>query len=412
MNYISRYMSILLLTVSIIAQNAPVSNAYTPNIHELYMAKGAEICEQIYGVAIEKKYLDGMIEGVREPDRKGRQTLQMLKQRFEPGSYGKQRDISGERIAAQALHGSPNPTRPVYTQSASDQAKMKQTIQLPADDLLPDRFPLDVYSYDTNQAVRNKILISASQFLCVSLAHKNYRQSARKFGNMMHMIGDTYSASHVQRSAPRGSLSNCGTEKIEWHFSMDLIVWKLHTPADRESLDWRFRCIVKHTADLMNLWISGREAVQKEGNRSGKLSAANEHIRRNMILLCGNILREDADVLKRPAGGAAAGYSVTSGADNWALFRKRKPDMAIQSVGLTGVEEAEAFRKTVNDRLGKRGSEIRFWYPPRNMKDLCRRILNAGPLPEPLKCTPQEIDWAMQGSAKVRTMWIPERTQP
>lgn len=139
---------------------------------------------------------------------------------------------------------------------------------------------------------------------------------------------------------------------------------------------------------------------------------ANEYIRKNMILLCGNILREDSDVLRRPAGGPAAGFSVTSGTDNWELFRKRKPDMAIQPVGLTGIEEAKTFKKTVNDRLRNKGSEVRFWYPSRNMRDLCRGILNSGPLPEPLKCTSQEIDWAMQDSDKVRTMWIPERTRP
>jgi hypothetical protein len=38
---------------------------------------------------------------------------------------------------------------------------------------------------------------------------------------MMHMIGGTYSASHVQRSH-NWRKWGCGTEQIEWHFSMDL----------------------------------------------------------------------------------------------------------------------------------------------------------------------------------------------
>jgi len=408
----SRTLICAALSGSILAGTPRVTGAYTPDNHELYVVQGAQICERAHAITIEKKTLAKMIEGVREPDKKSLHALQMIKQRIEWGSYGKQRDISIVRIAAQALHGSPNPTRPVYTNSAEDREKLKKTIRMSRAELMPDRLGLDVYSYDTNQAVRNKILISASQFLCVSFAHKSDGQSARQFGYMLHMIGDTYSASHVQRSAPRGSPGKCGTEKIEWHFSMDLIAWKLHVPADEENKDWRFRCIVEHTANLMKLWVNGREVVRKEVDKKAKLNRANEKVKETMILLCNSILREDPDVLRRPAGGAAAGYSSASGSDNWEIFREKKADKSIQPVGLTGVEEAKAFGKMVNDRLKKNGSNIRFWYPSRDMKDLCRGLDSFSPLPAPLKCTSQEIDWAMQGSDMVRTMWIPGRTQP
>jgi hypothetical protein len=400
------------LSGSILAGTPGVASAYSPDNHELYTMRGAKLCERVHGVAIGKKTLAKMIEGVREPDDLNRHTLQMIEQRFERNSYGKQRDISVERIAAQAIHGSPNPTRPKYGNSAADREKLARTIRMSPAKLLPKRFALDVYSYDTNRAVRNKILITASQFLCVSFAHKKDGQSARKFGNMIHMIGDTYSASHVQRSQPTGSPGKCGTEKIEWHFSMDLIAWKQHVPADEENKDWRFRCIVEHTSSLMKLWAKGREAVRREISKQAKLRRANEHVRKSMILLCNNVLREDANILNRPAGGAAAGYSSASGTDNWEFFRKKKPDQAIQPVGLTGADEAIAFRKMVNDRLRANGSKIRFWYPSREMKDLCRRLGAGKPLPAPLKCTAQEIDWAMQDSDEVRTMWLPPRVQP
>jgi hypothetical protein len=397
---------------AILAVTPAVAVAYSPDNHELYMVRGAKLCERVHDVAIRKKTLAKMIEGVREPDDLNRHTLQMIQQRFERNSYGKQRDISAERIAAQAIHGSPNPTRKKYRNSAADRKQLTKTIRISPDKLMPNRFPLDVYSYDTNRAVRNKILITASQFLCVSFAHKGNGQSARKFGNMLHMIGDTYSASHVQRSAPKGTPAKCGTEKIEWHFSMDLIAWKLHVPADEENKDWRFRCITEHTSSLMKLWAKGRKAVRRETDKAAKLRRANEHVKETMILLCNRILREDASVLEMPSGGAAAGYSSASGADNWEFFRKKKPDQAIQPVGLTGVEEAAAFRKRVNDRLRENGSKIRFWYPSREMKDLCRGLSSRNPLPAQLRCTAQEIDWAMQGSDEVRTMWIPERVKP
>ena len=400
------------LAISVQAGSPPIASAYTPDNHERYMVKGARACRRVHGVKIGKKMLKEMIKGVREPDKISRTALQMVEQRFERNSHGKQREISVERIAAQAIHGSPNPTRPEYGNSAADRRQFKNTMRLSPDRLMSNRFPLDVYSYDTNQAVRNKILISASQFLCVSFAHKSSRQSARKFGNMLHMIGDTYSASHVQRSAPKGSPGKCGTDKIEWHFSMDLIAWKLHVPADEENRDWRFRCIVEHTANLMKSWVDGRQAVHNETDRAAKLRTANQKVKETMALLCNRVLREDSAVLSRPAGGAAAGYSITSGTDNWKFYKKKKPDTPIQPVGLTGPDEARVFVKTVNEFLRKKGKKNRFWYPSREMKDLCHGLANGNRLPAPLRCTPQEIDWAMKGSNKVRNMWIPARKLP
>lgn len=259
------------------------------------------------------------------------------------------------------------------------------------------------------------MLLNASQFLCVSFAHKDNPQSARKFGNMLHMIGDTYSASHVQRSEPEGSADNCGTEKIEWHFSMDLVSWKLHEVADKEHKDWRFRCLVKHTSDLMKLWVDGREAVQKETDRAAKLEIANEKVGQTVRLLCDNIFREDPEVLRRPAGGAAAGYSIASGTDRWKFweyFKKRPEDIPIQPVGLTGPEEAIAYRKMVNDNLKEKDGPAHYWYPPRDAGDFCKDLDRQDQLPSALQCTQQEIDWAMSGSNEVGTLWIPARTQP
>ncbi|NNF80743.1 MAG: hypothetical protein HKN05_22185 [Rhizobiales bacterium] len=397
---------------SALASSFHFARAYTPDNHELYMVRGAQMCKRVHGVKLGKRTLKEMIEGVREPDKISPTAAQMLKQRFERNSYGKQRAVSPKRVAAQAIHGSPNPTRPMYRNSAPDQAKLKKTIRLSADKLMRNRFPMDVFSYDTNQAVRNKILINASQFLCVSFAHKSDRQSARKFGNMMHMLGDTYSASHVQRSAPKGSPAKCGTEKIEWHYSMDLIAWKLHVRADKQTKDWRFGCIVEHSADLMSLWASGRAAVRKEAGKAAKLKRANQKVKQTLAHLCKRVLREDREVLNRPAGGAAAGYSITSGTDNWKFYKKKKPDTAIQPVGLTGPGEARDFVKATNAHLKRKRSKIEFWYPSRAMKDLCQGVLKADRLPAPLRCTPQEIDWAMQASKKVRTMWLPTRKHP
>jgi hypothetical protein len=393
---------------------SPVSTtyAYTPENHEKSILIAANLCKANYGIALSGSVIENMIYGVEEPDSFSVSSIQMLKQRVEPGSYGKRRNIVTIRIAAQSIHGSPNPTRPIYTNSKADKAALKKTTRVPNNRLMKDRLPVDIYSYDTNQGVRNKLLINASQFLCVSIAHRSDEQSARKFGNFMHMIGDTYSASHVQRSAPTGSLKKCGTEKIEWHYSMDLISWKQHRPADLQTKDWRFRCLTQHTASLMKIWFQSREGVKGVKGENSKREIANREVRKTLKLLCNRVLKEDASTLNQPAGGANVGYSSASGTDNWRGLKKKLPDRAIQPVGLTSAEEARAFYRNVDRDLKKDGYDAGFSYPSRDVPDLCRNILSSNELHPTLQCTKGEILWAMNGSGKVKTLWIPARALP
>jgi hypothetical protein len=387
--------------------------AYTPENHERSVREAADLCRDERAISFSAAELDPIIHGVREPDEPSLFLAEIAAQRIEPGARGKKRGINAIRVAEQSFHGSPNPTRAPYTTSPEDQALQRQAVATPAQQLLPDRFELDVHSYDTNQAMRNKLLINASQLLCVSLAHRDPRTSARKLGNLIHMVGDTYSASHVQRSAPEGSPGSCGTEKIEWHFSMDLVVWKEHAPADEEHGDWRFACLVEHAAELMRMWRLSRETVDATRDTASKLARSNEAINQASSYLCENVLREDPEVLARPAGGAAASYSIASGTDNWervfTFWRPQPEDQPIQPVGLTGPDEARDFVAGVNQELESWGRPPWFSYPARSDPDLCQRIRRREALPEALRCTPEEIGWAMEGSSQVDLLVIPPR---
>ena len=387
--------------------------AYTPENHERSVREAADLCRDEHAIAFSDAELDPIIHGVREPDEPSLFLAEIAAQRIEPGARGKKREINAVRIAEQSFHGSPNPTRAPYTTSPEDQALQRQAIPTPAQELLPDRFELDVHSYDTNQAMRNKLLINASQLLCVSLAHRDPRVSSRKLGNLLHMVGDTYSASHVQRSAPEGSHGRCGTEKIEWHFSMDLVVWKQHAPADEEHEDWRFACLVEHAAELMRMWRLSRETVHATRDADSKLARSNEAITQASSYLCENVLREDPEVLARPAGGAAAGYSIASGTDNWErifmFWRPQPEDRPIQPVGLTGPEEARDFVAGVNRELESWDRPPWFSYPARSDADLCEGIRRREALPDALRCTLEEIGWAMEGSSPVDLLVIPPR---
>lgn len=384
------------------------AHAFTPDNHVKSIVDAAKLCQNRYDVSIDGSMLDGMIDGVLEPDRITPESFEMVKQRFEPGSYGKQREMSLLRIAAQSFHGSPNPTRRLYTGSKSDQELFDKTIPVPPEELDPNRFDIEVYSYDTNRSVRNKILINASQFLCISLTHKNHIKGSKKFGNLIHMIGDTYSASHVQRTPPEKPENNCGTEKIEWHFSMDLISWKQHRPADKINDDWRFKCLISHTADLMREWNDSREVVQSEASDLAVRETTNKEVKKMLNLICRKMLREDNKTLDKPSGGAAKGYSSASGSDNWDFGSKKREDKAIVPLGLTSPEEAHVFYQSVGKAL-KDKEGIDFYYPRREMEDLCKSLITAETLPEPLACTDQEIGWARRDSEKIDTMWMPSR---
>lgn len=398
----------------VLALAAPEAATYTGKNHERSVREAAAICKAEHATAISDAALAAIIRGAREPDDPSLALLEIGAQRIEPGARGKRRSINAIRIAEQSFHGSPNPTRDPYTDSTEERELKQQAIPTPEAELLPNRFGLDVYSYDTNEAVRNKLLLNASQLLCVSLAHGDDWHSARKLGSLLHMVGDTYSASHVQRSEPEGSPDNCGTEKIEWHFSMDLVVWKEHAPADREHRDWRFGCLVDHAAELMRMWVPARKAVHQAPDAASKLARANEAVAQAVDYLCGNVFREDPEVLRRPAGGAAAGYSIASGTDNWAtlftFWRKRPKDRPIQPVGLTGQGEAQAFVARVNQDLKRRGRPPYFVYPSRASGDFCEDIGRRNRLPEALRCTRQEIEWAMDESGEVDELVIPPRS--
>ena len=386
-----------------------VADAYTPENHALSVRDAAG---NLLGRAepFVVPDVDSITEGVEEPDAFSLGTLEIVHQRVEPGSYGTRREMLPERVASQSIHGSPNPTRAAYGDSEQDQAWLAEAIPLPTEERLEDRYPLDVYAYSTNEQVRNRILINASQFLCVSYAHVNDQRAARSLGWLLHMIGDTYSASHVQRTEPEGGPDGpCGTEQITWHFSMDLISWKQHRPADLEAGDWRYRCLVEHVEDLLVAWVDGRRVVQTAGDAATMRALANEQVAATLGMLCDRVLREDPDVLRRPAGGGAAGFSSASGTDYSEGCGAPGPDRAMQPIGLTGEAEALAWQRSITAALADDG--IQFWYPPRDLGDLCAQLRAPEGLPVALQCSDEEIDWAAIGAPEVETMWVPPRAQ-
>jgi hypothetical protein len=79
----------------------------------------------------------------------------------------------------------------------------------------------------------------------------------------------------------------------------------------------------------------------------------------------------------------------------------------MQPIGLTGEAEALAWQQSITDELADDG--IQFWYPPRDLGDLCAQL--AGGLPTALQCSTEEIEWATSDAPEARTMFVPPRAQ-
>jgi hypothetical protein len=65
-----------------------------------------------------------------------------------------------------------------------------------------------------------------------------------------------------------------------------------------------------------------------------------------MLYLCQSVFTRKRGCLRRPAGGAAAGFSSASGDDNWAVCRTHVGTVRSRPVGLTDTAEAAPFMLT------------------------------------------------------------------
>jgi hypothetical protein len=161
------------------------------------------------------------------------------------------------------------------------------------------------------------------------------------------------------------------------------------------------------------MWASARAEARAASDVATRLEKANGAVGRVVGYLCDRVFREDPEVLRRPAGGAAAYYSIASGSDNWAsvfaFWRERPPDRPIQPVGLTGPDEALAFVAWVNRELVRQGRPPYFTYPSRDAGDFCAGAGRPGALHPALRCTAEEIEAAMGASPRVEGLTIPPR---
>lgn len=324
-----------------------------------------------------------LVEGVREPDSQGVPYEMSLQRVF--GREGTRRNVSWDRVAIQHIHGSPLPMQVHSTQEA--QAAGFQGIDLGATlpatvrPLLGPSARDDLWATVTMGQLRNKMLSQAAAWVCVGLAHSDPAQKWRKLGNLAHMVGDTFSASHTLRSEN-------GDGELLLSYSMDVVWWAQHVVGDEVDDDFRFAVLVSNLAELMARYAHAIDELGKVTVRTKQefLPVLDEHAQPIFDYLCTRTWRMSPATLARPAGGATKGWSSAM-----------KHGKSMLPSGLTS---EDAYRRYVREAARHKHG---FFYPSRQEGDYCTDQRKA------LACNwEKEVEPALKDAEETRSMFVPQ----
>lgn len=324
-----------------------------------------------------------IIKGVREPDKQDLVPWEMGMQRLFSRD-DQVRTVSSARALIQHIHGNPLPMKI----KASAKAKQKGYPTIMLTEALPSQLKdeigkssrNDLWARVTMRQLRNKILAQASSWLCIGVAHPDPQQRWRKFGNLAHMIGDTYSASHTLRSP-------AGQHALLMSFSMDTVMWKKHVVGDANNTDFRFKALKNELETLAKLYESASSIVDHASRSSEEEFMTSVHQALNPLFdhLCEHTLSMDDATLDRAAGGSTKEWSASMNSG-----------LAMLPSGLSSESEFENYIKKLKKKEGS------FFYPSRSSPDFCKsRVV--------LRCDwEREVKLALENSSRVEGMFVPQ----
>ena len=323
--------------------------------------------------------LEAMVEGVREPDMLHVIPWQMGWQRVF-ALDGHIRPISQERARIQHIHGNPLPLlvdagNLPHTSMNTHQNWPKTLAASKGENARPDLLALvNMRQY------RNKMLAQTASWLCVGLPHVRPEQAWRKMGNIAHMVGDTYSASHTLRDSQ--------DPRYLWMtFSMDTVMWKQHIVGDANNQDFRFETLQKELTVLIQLFAQGRQYLQNQ--ESGHSQSYMQHL--NQVTepifdhLCEQVWKMDGETLAQPAGGSTKEWSASM-----------NQGMAMMPSGLADDQELQMYLQNLQKQYPD------FFYPHPNTADFCENR-------SALRC-----DWslevlpALENASQVQNLFVPQ----
>lgn len=334
--------------------------------------------------------MSALIKGVREPDTQDLIPWEMGLQRVF-SLDGRTRDVSAKRARIQHIHGNPLPTRVMRRKQALKRGyqliDFHATIPQRAQRFIGPNSRDDLWSNVTMGQLRNKLLAQSASWLCIGAAHPNRHQRWRKFGNLAHMIGDTFSASHTLRLA-------ITDHPMIMSYSMDTVMWKQHVVGDADHSDFRFIVLQRELKKLAPLYERAAQSVSSlplSTSPDQILAVINRSLEPIYDQLCEHVWVMDSETLSRPAGGSTRDWSAAM-----------NQGYAMLPSGLTSERDLSAYLATL------RRDEPDFFYPTRSAPDYCKRR-------EVLACHWRgEVELARSRSSRVRGMFVPQidRSRP
>lgn len=326
-----------------------------------------------------ENFAEGLYRGTKEPDNKppkepplegeekkrlGQMVSQML------FSHKTHRSMVAGRTSVQQTHGNSLPLRKVVgnqkpaTVPLHDNAGVKNSRK-------------DLYSYSSGEQVRNKILAQSSQYFCGAIHHPLSKVGGLYAGVGFHMLGDTYSRSHVARKKGKGKSKKerCAANEISWIYSMDTVLWRRHILGDVGWYTWEFDCLRRMSSRILNVLLAARKAAKKKS--TDIQAVANTAQLKIARILCTEGLRMSGEVLRGPAGGAPAYWSSSRRTPRpSSTFSKALAVAAgythekVAPMGLTSDANFKDMVKTIDQDVTSANIGPHFWYPPRG-EDWC-----------------------------------------
>lgn len=324
-----------------------------------------------------------IVEGVREPDVQDAIPWQMGFQRVF-SLDGQLRAVSEKRARIQHIHANPLPLEKLsYEKALSLQylpIDVSKTFPFSIVSSLGESSRRDVWARVTMGQLRNKMLAQTASWMCTGLAHPQKEQKWRKFGNLAHMIGDSYSASHTWRREE-------DPKHLLLSFSMDTVMWKKHIVGDAESSDFRFQALTEELQELARLYQDAITKVESvtEGNQEELLSTLAQVQDPIFDRLCQQVWFMDDATLRRPAGGSTKEWSASLNQGKSILPSGFAPNASVEEYVVS---------------LQKKNPQ--YFYPVRHSVDFC--IYR-----EVLRCDwKTEVAPSLIASPAVETMFVPE----
>jgi len=209
-------------------------------------------------------------------------------------------NVSLCRIAGQKYHGSPLPL------VTKDQLKLDPIANGYKGD---DNLRNDLYSVHNFRQWRTSLVQTMSKQFLYATALADTSESARRLGNLFHLLSDTFSQSHVNRKAAaegaKASQEVCESLTVTRPISMDVVNWLHHVKAD-SAKDIYWDCATLYGKVALTVWAGAR--LEKVDTAA----SANKWIDKFVKEVACPALSIDASNFDKPVSGADAYWGSDS----------------------------------------------------------------------------------------------------